>query len=64
MVSQEKGWGQDSSGKGRGMGGGRKAQGPGGNCVCPNCGHKIPHERGKPCFETRCEKCGMMMTRE
>ena len=63
-MAKEKGRGQDSSGRGRGMGGGLKAQGPGGHCVCPACGYKIPHERGAPCFELRCEKCGESMVRE
>ena len=56
------GRGQDPSGKGRGMGGGR-GLGPGGDCVCPNCGKKLPHERGTPCFEIKCPKCGAVMTR-
>jgi electron transport complex protein RnfB len=57
-----RGKGQDPSGRGRGMGGGR-GLGPEGNCVCPDCGHKIPHERGVPCFEVKCPKCGSYMTR-
>ena len=56
------GRGQDPSGKGRGMGGGR-GLGPGGDCVCPNCGKKLPHKRGTPCFEIKCPKCGTVMTR-
>ncbi|MBN1851011.1 MAG: hypothetical protein JW932_20795 [Deltaproteobacteria bacterium] len=63
-MAKKHGRGQDSSGKGRGMGGGQKAQGPGGYCVCTTCGHRVPHERGEPCFELRCEKCGASMTRE
>jgi hypothetical protein len=58
-----KGRGQDQSGRGRGMGGGR-GLGPGGNCICPDCGNKTPHERGTPCFEVKCPKCGSTMTRE
>lgn len=47
---------------GRGMGGGFAA-GPGGYCVCPNCGEKVPHQLGTPCFEQKCSKCGTAMTR-
>jgi len=38
--------------------------GPGGNCVCPNCGHKTPHIAGTPCFDQTCPKCGSKMVRE
>jgi len=47
---------------GRGMGGGR-GLGPGGNCVCPKCGYSIPHERGMPCYQMKCPKCGTQMVR-
>lgn len=59
----ECGRGQDPSGKGRGMGGGQ-GKGPGGNCICPDCGHKVPHERGTPCLEMECPQCSAYMTRE
>jgi transposase len=44
--------------------GGSKAAGPGGNCVCPSCGHKVPHQIGQPCYNVKCPKCGTAMTRE
>ncbi|MGD2253872.1 MAG: hypothetical protein PVF70_13235 [Anaerolineales bacterium] len=57
-------------GRGRGRGGGRgrmggpRAAGPGGNCVCPDCGEKITHAAGKPCYDHKCPKCGASMVRE
>ena len=50
-------------GAGRGKGGGFAA-GPGGSCVCPNCGAKSSHQLGSPCYEQQCSKCGTAMTRE
>jgi len=49
------------SGKGPGNG---FAAGPGGDCICPNCGEKIAHKMGAPCYEQQCPKCGTAMTRE
>jgi electron transport complex protein RnfB len=37
--------------------------GPGGNCVCTDCGHKISHKRGIPCSQEKCPKCGGKMIR-
>ena len=51
-----------SQGGGRGRGGGFGA-GPGGDCICPNCGERVPHQLGTPCFEQKCPKCGTAMTR-
>lgn len=39
------------------------ARGPGGECICPNCRHKEPHELGVPCYTKKCPKCGSPMTR-
>jgi len=51
-------------GQGRGLGRGGFNAGPGGNCVCPSCGHKEPHVLGEPCNKKECPKCGNLMTRE
>lgn len=48
---------------GRGRMGGALAGGPGGNCVCPQCGASSAHARGVPCDSRRCSKCGTTMTR-
>ncbi len=53
------GYGQ-VAGPGRGQRGGK---GPQGECICPNCGFRIPHKRGIPCFEEKCPKCGTTMVR-
>jgi len=50
-------------GRGR-MGGNRAGAGPSGNCVCPDCGAKAPHEVGVPCSSVRCPKCNSLMIRE
>lgn len=56
-------------GRGRGPGGGRGrmggplAAGPGGECVCPKCGEKVPHTAGRPCVQMACPKCGTPMAR-
>lgn len=46
-------------GKGKGrMGGNRPGSGPGGYCICPSCGEKVPHTRSVPCYQMSCPKCG------
>ncbi|MFH0960083.1 MAG: hypothetical protein V1897_15425 [Pseudomonadota bacterium] len=64
--------GRQGTGTGQGQGrGGRRAAGPGGAaagpggyCVCSACGQKEIHERGVPCINQKCSKCGASMTRE
>lgn len=31
--------------------------GPGGDCVCPNCGYTTPHQVGSPCYNVKCPTC-------
>lgn len=53
------------AGQGQGRGGGNKpGSGPGGNCVCPSCGHKEPHVVGQRCINQTCPECGTKMIRE
>jgi hypothetical protein len=59
------GRGVGRGGRGQGRGGGNKpGSGPGGNCVCPSCGHKEPHQAGQRCIDRNCPKCGTKMIRE
>lgn len=51
------------SGSGRGRMGGPYAAGPGGDCVCPSCGYRAPHQAGVPCTNQTCPKCGARMVR-
>lgn len=51
-------------GAGLGRGGGPLAAGPGGYCVCPQCGERTLHQRMVPCFQQQCPKCGARMVRE
>ncbi len=46
------------------MRGPRAGAGPEGYCICPVCGEKIAHQRGLPCMNMKCPKCGAKMTRE
>ena len=59
------------AGKGSGMGRSRKrrmggpsvAAGPGGECICSQCGTVAPHSVGVPCSQQNCPKCGATMVR-
>ncbi len=42
----------------------RPGRGPGGNCVCPECGKTLPHESGIPCSTLLCPACNSEMLRE
>jgi hypothetical protein len=58
------GYGGGGFGRGgrRGLGGGF-ARGPGGYCICSNCGEKVAHKIATPCQYQKCPKCGSPMTR-
>ena len=63
-TGQGPGTGKGMGGCGRGrMGGNRPGAGPGDNCLCPNCGTKVPHKQGEPCFNMVCPKCESQMMR-
>jgi len=48
-------------GEGQGMGGPRQGDGGPAQCVCPKCGKKYAHERGKPCTAQKCPECGVAL---
>ncbi len=52
-----------SRGQGRRRRMGGFAAGPEGYCVCTKCGYKILHQRGIPCHQQKCPKCGSPMIR-
>jgi predicted Fe-Mo cluster-binding NifX family protein len=58
------GQGKGRGGAGLGRMGGPKAAGPSGECICPKCGHREPHQRGIPCNQRQCPACGAAMARE
>ncbi|MFP4051763.1 MAG: 4Fe-4S binding protein [Thermoplasmata archaeon] len=44
---------------------GRRSNGGSSNsCVCPNCGEKVPHQRGVSCNKHQCPSCGTRMIRD
>jgi len=45
------------------MGGNRPGAGPSGECVCPSCGARSPHQTGVPCYNLSCPQCGAKMVR-
>lgn len=56
---------RSGSGVGSGrLGGSRPGAGPSGDCICPNCGAKVSHQRGAPCYNLSCPRCGTNMVRD
>ena len=41
-----------------------QGMGIGGYCICPKCDYRAPHQRGIPCQDQRCPKCGAKLMRE
>jgi uncharacterized protein len=52
--------GRGPIGHGRHRGFGQSSEG---ECRCPNCGHREPHQIAVPCYSRSCPKCGAPMTR-
>lgn len=48
-------------GEQKGMGGSAMGRGGEEYCKCSKCGYEMKHERGKPCNEFKCPKCGEVM---
>lgn len=46
----------------RGEGTGPEGTGGTDVCICPECGYETEHDRGVPCNEMKCPKCGATMT--
>jgi len=57
------GGGSGRGGRAGRMKGTRPGAGPGGDCICPNCGAKVLHQAGTPCYSLSCPKCGTKMVR-
>lgn len=58
-----KGMGSGKGQGGKGRMGGAMAGGPSGMCLCPKCNEQIAHQRGVPCSEQTCPKCGGPLVR-
>ncbi|MDD5606626.1 MAG: cation diffusion facilitator family transporter [Candidatus Pacebacteria bacterium] len=41
-----------------------RGEGPGGYCICSQCGYEIVHEKGVPCSTLRCPKCQINLIRK
>jgi len=52
---------EQMGGSGQGVGNPRVGDGGTDVCVCPNCGYEEPHEKGVPCNQKKCPKCGTPM---
>lgn len=48
---------------GKGRMGNSLSPGPGGKCVCTECGFEEPHQRGVPCSSKNCPNCKISLIR-
>lgn len=64
MRNRQRGGTGMRGGQGRGRTGRPVAGGVGGTCLCPKCGYREPYERGVPCIQKPCPKCGTALTRK
>ncbi len=44
-----------------GRSGNGEAEGPGDDCICPQCSYRERHVAGRPCSQRKCPKCGARM---
>ena len=58
------GGGGRGSGMGRGRGMGGHGFGSTGECVCPQCGYTVSHQRGVSCMEEKCPECNIPLIRK
>lgn len=52
---------KNERGKGQGVGGDKQGDGGTDTCTCPSCGATAKHDRGTPCMDMSCPKCGTKM---
>jgi len=52
---------EEGRGDGQGQGGNKQGDGGADKCKCPKCGNEQAHEKGIPCNEIKCSKCGTAM---
>jgi len=61
LVGETKTSTQKGRGDGIGVGGSPQQDGGTDQCVCPECGVTVDHERGLPCNKVKCPECGSTM---
>ena len=54
----------NARGEGQGVGGPKQGDGGASQCVCPDCGYSVAHDRGTPCNSIVCPKCNVPLVGE